>query len=62
MTRPGGPGLGQTAGMAHPRRFRFAAELHAPLPGRTWLDSAREIEQLGYSTVFLPDHWPPSPP
>lgn len=42
--------------MAHPRRLRFAAELHAPLPGSTWLDSARELEALGYSTVFVPDH------
>ncbi len=42
--------------MAHPRRLRFAAELHAPLPGSDWLDSARELEQLGYSTIFLPDH------
>lgn len=43
--------------MGHPRRFRFAADLHAPLPGRTWLDSVREVEQLGYSTLFVPDHF-----
>jgi probable F420-dependent oxidoreductase len=47
--------------MPHPRRFRFAVELHEPLPGRTWLDSAREVEQLGYSTVFLPDHFDEGP-
>ncbi|WP_334144714.1 TIGR03621 family F420-dependent LLM class oxidoreductase [Rhabdothermincola sp.] len=47
--------------MAHPRRFRFAAELHEPLPGRTWLDSARELEDLGYSTLFLPDHFDEGP-
>lgn len=47
--------------MAHPRRLRFAAELHAPLPGSDWLDSARELEQLGYSTVFLPDHFDEGP-
>ncbi len=47
--------------MAHPRRLRFAVELHDPLPGRSWLDSAREIEQLGYSTVFLPDHFDEGP-
>ena len=43
--------------MGHPRRFRFAADLHAPLPGMTWLDSVREVEQLGYSTLFVPDHF-----
>lgn len=42
--------------MGHPRRFRFATELHAPFPDMTWLESAREVEQLGYSTVFVPDH------
>jgi probable F420-dependent oxidoreductase len=42
--------------MAHARRFRFACELHEPLPGLNWLDSFREVEQLGYSTLFLPDH------
>ena len=47
--------------MAHPRRLRFAVELHQPLPGRTWLDSAREVEQLGYSTLFLPDHFDEGP-
>ena len=40
--------------MPHP--FRFAAELHAPLEGRTWAESARELEDLGYSTLFVPDH------
>lgn len=43
--------------MAHPRRFRFAADLTGPLPGMTWLDTAREVEQLGYSTLFVPDHF-----
>lgn len=47
--------------MPHPRRLRFAVELHEPLPGRTWLDSAREVEQLGYSTLFLPDHFDEGP-
>ena len=42
--------------MAHPRRFRFATEVHQPFPGMGWLDTAREVEALGYSTVFVPDH------
>ena len=47
--------------MGHPRRLRFATELHAPLPGRTWLESAQELEQLGYSTIFVPDHFDEGP-
>ncbi len=47
--------------MAHPRRFRFATELHEPLPGRSWPDSAREAEDLGYSTIFFPDHFDEGP-
>lgn len=42
--------------MPHPRRFRFAVQLNEPFPGRTWADTAQEVEQLGYSTIFLPDH------
>jgi len=42
--------------MAHPRRFRFAADLARPLAGANLLDSARELEALGYSTIFVPDH------
>jgi probable F420-dependent oxidoreductase len=38
-------------------RFRFAAQLNEPLEGRTWADTVREIEALGYSTLFVPDHF-----
>ena len=47
--------------MAHPRRFRFAADLQAPLPGLNWVDSAREVEHLGYSTILFPDHFHEGP-
>lgn len=47
--------------MAHARRFRFAADLQAPLDGSDWLDSARELEALGYSTIFVPDHFDEGP-
>lgn len=43
--------------MAQPHRFRFAADLQQPLEGSTWADSAREVEVLGYSTLFVPDHF-----
>jgi probable F420-dependent oxidoreductase len=47
--------------MAHARRLRFATQLNEPLPGLSWLDSAREVEQLGYSTLFVPDHFDEGP-
>lgn len=41
-----------------PRRhaFRFGVEMMEPFDGMTWADSARELESLGYSTLFVPDH------
>ena len=43
--------------MSHPRRFRFGVEMQGAFDGRTWADSARELEGLGYSTLFVPDHF-----
>ncbi len=40
-----------------PKPFRFAAQLNGPLEGRTWAETCREIEDLGYSTVMVPDHF-----
>ena len=48
------PGVG---GSAHPRRFRFGVEMSGPFEGMSWADSARELERLGYSTLFVPDHF-----
>ena len=45
------------APVAHPRRFRFGVEMMAPFEGMSWVDTAREIEALGYSTLFVPDHF-----
>lgn len=39
------------------RPLRFAVDLQAPLPDRTWADSARALESWGYSTLFVPDHF-----
>jgi len=41
---------------AHPRRFRFGVEMGAPFDGMSWAESARAVESLGYSTLFVPDH------
>jgi probable F420-dependent oxidoreductase len=40
--------------MAKP--FRFGVQIHS-LPREGWAERARRIEQLGFSTVFLPDHF-----
>lgn len=42
--------------MAHPRRFRFGVQLNQAFEGCTWAESVRELETLGYSTLFVPDH------
>jgi probable F420-dependent oxidoreductase len=42
--------------MATLRPFRFGVQI-ASLPPATWREDARRIESLGYSTVFLPDHF-----
>lgn len=42
---------------AHPRRFRFGVEMSKPFEGMSWVDTAREVESLGYSTLFVPDHF-----
>ncbi|MEZ5322119.1 MAG: TIGR03621 family F420-dependent LLM class oxidoreductase [Microthrixaceae bacterium] len=42
--------------MTHPRRFRFGAQLREPLHGRSWAETARQVEEWGYSTLFVPDH------
>ena len=43
--------------MPHARRFRFGVEMMRPFDGMSWADSARRLESLGYSTLFVPDHF-----
>jgi probable F420-dependent oxidoreductase len=43
--------------MAHPRRFRFGVQLSTASSGAEWAAAARKAESLGYSTLFLPDHF-----
>ena len=43
--------------MAHPRPFRFGIQLHAASTAAEWADLAREAEDLGFSTLFVPDHF-----
>ena len=41
----------------HTRLLRFGVEMKEPFAGRTWAESARELEGMGYSTLFVPDHF-----
>ena len=45
--------------MPRSRPFRFAAQLSSPPEGtaRSWADQARQVEDLGYSALLMPDHF-----
>src|ERR1035437_6559648 len=43
--------------MAHPRQFRFGVEMLEPFEDLSWAASARKLEDLGYSTLFVSDHF-----
>jgi probable F420-dependent oxidoreductase len=47
--------------MAHPRRFRFGVQVNTAASAAEWRDKARRIEDLGYSTLFMPDHFVDTP-
>lgn len=43
--------------MAHPRPFRFGVQLSTAPDAAAWTALARQVEDLGYSSVSLPDHF-----
>jgi probable F420-dependent oxidoreductase len=43
--------------MAHDRRFRFGIQLSNASSGADWAAQARRAEELGYDTLFMPDHF-----
>jgi probable F420-dependent oxidoreductase len=43
--------------MGRPRPFRFGVQLANARSGAEWAEMARRAEDLGYSTVFVPDHF-----
>jgi probable F420-dependent oxidoreductase len=45
------------AAMAHDRRFRFGIQLSSASSGADWATQARRAEELGYDTLFMPDHF-----
>jgi probable F420-dependent oxidoreductase len=43
--------------VSKPRRFRFGVQEHRASNAKAWREKARLVEGLGYSTVYLPDHF-----
>lgn len=43
--------------MAHPRKFRFGVQIATATSAEEWATIARRAEELGYSSVFMPDHF-----
>ena len=43
--------------MPHDRRFRFGVQVARAASGPEWAAMARKVEDLGYSTLFMPDHF-----
>ena len=39
------------------RPFRFGVQVSQAGSAAEWRDKARKIEDLGYSTLFMPDHF-----
>jgi probable F420-dependent oxidoreductase len=47
--------------MAHDRKFRFGVQSGGATSAREWQERARKVEALGYSTLFMPDHYIDTP-
>jgi probable F420-dependent oxidoreductase len=47
--------------MAHDRKFRFGVQCSSASSASEWRDRARKMEDLGYSTLFAPDHFVGTP-
>src|SRR5262245_49216927 len=43
--------------MSHPRKFRFGVQTTNIGSAKDWRERARKVEALGYSTLFMPDHF-----
>ncbi|HEY3670270.1 MAG TPA: TIGR03621 family F420-dependent LLM class oxidoreductase [Acidimicrobiia bacterium] len=43
------------------RKFRFGVQASAARTGTEWAEQARKVEDLGYSTLFMPDHFVDAP-
>ncbi len=43
--------------MTHPRPFRFAVMAAKAASASEWTDTAKKVEDLGYSALLMPDHF-----
>jgi probable F420-dependent oxidoreductase len=43
--------------MAHPRKFRFGVQIANATSRKEWLEKIAKIADLGYTSVFMPDHF-----
>jgi probable F420-dependent oxidoreductase len=43
--------------VAHPRKFRFGVQASSASSAAEWAALARKVEDLGFSTLHLPDHF-----
>jgi len=43
--------------MTHPRPFRFGLQASTATDAQSWTDLAQRVEDLGFSTLFMPDHF-----
>ncbi len=43
--------------MAHPRKFRFGVQASGQYSAKEWREFVRKVEDLGYTTLFMPDHF-----
>ena len=43
--------------MLRMKPFRFAVQAHTAADAKSWREQARTVESLGYSTLFMPDHF-----
>ncbi|MEX0785991.1 MAG: LLM class flavin-dependent oxidoreductase, partial [Dehalococcoidia bacterium] len=39
------------------RPFRFGIQTSRAATGQEWVEKARKIEDLGFSSLFIPDHF-----
>jgi probable F420-dependent oxidoreductase len=47
--------------MAHDRKFRFGVQTGGAESAKEWREKVHKIEELGYSTLFMPDHFIDTP-
>src|SRR5579872_6845466 len=47
--------------MSSPRPFRFGVQEHQATGAQAWRDKARRLESIGYSALYLPDHFSDQP-